>query len=148
MARIKKQLPLSSVERTLQVIGGRWKMLILWYVLDTPRRLSQLTRLIPGITQKVLVDQLRSLEADGLVTRTVYASVPARVEYAATTNGISLRPVIEALCAWGREHAVDMEAVDPSAIPCPEHHRQDEPGERTPKRVSNAPKESSTPSSQ
>jgi DNA-binding HxlR family transcriptional regulator len=133
--RVKKQLALPSVERTLQVISGRWKMLILWYLLDEPRRLSALQRLIAGITQKVLVDQLRDLEADGLVARVVYASVPVRVEYAATARGRTLRPVIEALCAWGREHAVEGHSVDPSAIPCPEQHVVEDRAPRMPARV-------------
>jgi DNA-binding HxlR family transcriptional regulator len=113
--RIKKLLALPSVERTLQVISGRWKMNILWYLLDSPKRFSDLERLIPGVTHKVLVDQLRDLEADGLVTR-------MEVSYIATPRGASLRPVIESLCAWGREHAVEVDSVPPSEIPCPERH--------------------------
>jgi len=123
MSRIQKQLPLAPVERTLQIISGRWKLLILWFVLDAPRRLSELKRLIPGVTQKVLVDQLRDLETHGLVTRTVYAAVPPRVEYAATPCGASLRPIMESLCAWGRQHAIELGAVNALAIPCREEIR-------------------------
>lgn len=103
-----KNLPHVPAERTLKVIGGRWKLAILWHVLDEPRRLSELQRLIPTITQKVLIQQLRELEAHRLVHREVFREVPPRVEYQATELGQSLRPLIATLCEWGRRHAKEL----------------------------------------
>lgn len=92
------------LERTLQIIGGRWKLFVVGHLLPGPRRLSELERGVSGISQKVLIQQLRELEAHGLVRRTVHAEVPARVEYALTELGDSLRPVIVQLQSWGVHH--------------------------------------------
>lgn len=100
-----KNLPEVPAERALRVIGGRWKLHVLWHLLEHRRRLSELQRLIPGITQKVLIQQLRELEAHGVVSREVFAEVPPRVEYEATPLGLTLRPLLESLCSWGRQHA-------------------------------------------
>lgn len=100
-----KELPNEPGERALKALGGRWKMTVLYHVMDQPRRFSELERLVPDIAQKVLVDQLRELEEHGLVTRTVSAEVPPRVEYFATDLGRSARPLMKGLCAWGAEHA-------------------------------------------
>lgn len=86
---------------TLSIIGGRWKAIILWHLRAETQRFSELRRLMPNITQRMLTNQLRELEEDGILTRTVYPEVPVRVEYALTESGRSLRPVLEALCAWG-----------------------------------------------
>lgn len=104
-----KRLPGLPAERALKVIGGRWKLLILWHVLEEAKRLSELQRLIPGITQKVLIQQLREMEAHGLVSRTVFPVVPPHVEYGATPLGRSLAPIAEALCEWGRRHAGELD---------------------------------------
>lgn len=88
---------------TLEVIGGKWKALILWHVHGKTRRFNELQRLIPGVTHKVLAQQLRALERDGVITRTVYASVPPIVEYALTDHGHTLWPIVDALCEWGRD---------------------------------------------
>jgi DNA-binding HxlR family transcriptional regulator len=93
------------VEVTLGVIGGKWKVLILYYLKEEQiMRFGKLKRLIPGITQKMLTQQLRELEADGLINRKVYAQVPPRVEYSLTKYGESLEPVLKLLCDWGSEH--------------------------------------------
>ncbi len=93
------------VEATLGIIGGKWKVLILWYLKDEQIiRFSKLKRLIPGITQKMLTQQLRELEADGLITRKVYAQVPPKVEYSLTKDGESLGPILTLMCEWGIEH--------------------------------------------
>lgn len=105
MPRIIKQLPHVPAERALKVISGRWKVVILYYLFDGPRRLSELRRLAPGASQKMLVQQLRELEAHGLVTRKVFAEVPPRVEYSATRLGMSLRTIVGSLCEWGKKHA-------------------------------------------
>jgi DNA-binding HxlR family transcriptional regulator len=91
-------------EATVAAIGGRWKVVILWHLCRGKLRFSELRRKVPGISQKMLTEQLRELAGHGLVTRTVYAEVPPRVEYAATPLGESLRPVITAMAEWGRMH--------------------------------------------
>ncbi len=105
MPRIIKQLPHVPAERALKIISGRWKVVILYYLFEGPRRLSELRRLAPEASQKMLVQQLRELEAHGLVTRKVFAEVPPRVEYSATKLGMSLRTIVGGLCAWGKKHA-------------------------------------------
>jgi DNA-binding HxlR family transcriptional regulator len=91
-------------QATIAAIGGRWKIIILWHLYGGKLRFSELRRKVAGISQKMLTEQLRELEGHGLVTRTVYAEVPPRVEYAATLLGESLRPVITAIGDWGRTH--------------------------------------------
>nr|WP_192256164.1 helix-turn-helix domain-containing protein [Mesorhizobium silamurunense] len=108
MARTIKKLPMLPAERALKVISGRWKAVILYYLFDGPRRLSALKALMPGITQKVLIDQLREMEEHGLVSREIFAEIPARVEYSATPLGLSLEPILLALCEWGQHHADEL----------------------------------------
>jgi DNA-binding HxlR family transcriptional regulator len=102
---VVKDLPDEPADRTLKILGGRWKIKILFHVLETPRRFSELERLVHGITQKVLAEQLRELEAHGLITRQLHAAVPPRVEYLATDLGRGARPLMRGLCAWGAKHA-------------------------------------------
>ncbi|MBD2355485.1 helix-turn-helix transcriptional regulator [Tolypothrix sp. FACHB-123] len=92
------------VQTTLKVLGGKWKILILWHLKDESRRFSQLKRLIPDISEKVLSQQLRELEKDGIVTRTVYSDIPPKVEYSFTDYGRSLMPALNVLCNWGKAH--------------------------------------------
>ena len=92
------------VERTLQIIGGRWKVLILRELLRGMQRFSQLRRALPGVTQKMLTQQLRELERDRVVHRQVYAQVPPKVEYSLTPTGRSLRPILEAMHHWALRH--------------------------------------------
>lgn len=112
MTQVMKRLPALPAERALKVIGGRWKALILYHLYAGPRRLSDLSRLLPAISQKVLVQQLREMEAHGLVRRKVFAQVPPRVDYSATSLGLSLEPVLLALCDWGRRHATALDELD------------------------------------
>ena len=93
-----------AVENTLKVIGGRWKVLILRELFQGIRRFNQLHRALQGITQKMLTQQLREMEADGIVHREVYMQVPPKVEYSLTPLGESLRPIIEAMHEWGIKH--------------------------------------------
>ncbi len=89
------------VDQTLQVIGGRWKLLILKNLYSKTLRFSELQRAIPDVSQRMLTQQLRELEADGIVSRKVYPQVPPKVEYAQTELGKSLGPILEAMHAWG-----------------------------------------------
>lgn len=89
-------------ESTLEVIGGRWKILILYQLDGGPKRFSALKRSLPNVTQKMLTQQLRQMEADGLVRRKVYPQVPPKVEYSLTPRGQSLRPIVDAMCKWGQ----------------------------------------------
>jgi len=92
------------VQTTLRVLGGKWKLLILWHLKDETRRFAALKRLIPEISEKMLIQQLRELENDGIVNRRAYPNVPPKVEYSFTDYGRSLKPVLNALCEWGEEH--------------------------------------------
>lgn len=107
-----KRLPLLPAERALKVISGRWKAVILYHLFDGPRRLSVLKTLVPDITQKVLIQQLREMEEHGLVRREIFAEIPSRVEYSATHLGLSLEPILLALCAWGQHHADELNEMD------------------------------------
>src|SRR5688500_12171068 len=89
-------------ERTLEVIGGRWKVPIVYHLFDGTKRFSQLRACVGGVTQKMLTQQLRELERDGIVTRKVYAQVPPKVEYSLTARGQSLKPIITAMCEWSK----------------------------------------------
>ncbi|MGV6876700.1 winged helix-turn-helix transcriptional regulator [Pseudochelatococcus sp. B33] len=107
-----KRLPVLPIERAIRTIAGRWKAVILYHLLDGPKRLSELSRLIPSVSQKVLVQQLRELEEHGLVSREVFRQVPPRVDYSATALGLSLEPVLLALCDWGQRHAEAFDEAD------------------------------------
>jgi DNA-binding HxlR family transcriptional regulator/CheY-like chemotaxis protein len=92
------------VEVTLEVIGGKWKCVILWWLRRDGKRFGELKLLIPEITQKVLTQQLRELERDGLIRRETFREVPPRVEYSLTSYGETLRPITELMCEWGKTH--------------------------------------------
>ncbi len=98
----KEELPDCPVATTIQLIGNKWKLLILRNLLARPWRFNEMLRAIPGISQKVLTDNLRALESDGIITRTVFPEVPPRVEYALSGLGDSMRPIIQAMEVWGR----------------------------------------------
>lgn len=112
MTKLLKRLPVLPIERAIRTISGRWKAVILYHLLDGPKRLSELNRLVPSVTQKVLVQQLREMEAHGLVSREIFRQVPPRVDYSATPLGLSLEPVMLALCDWGQRHAEALDEVD------------------------------------
>jgi len=92
------------VKLTTDIIGGKWKPLILFYLEGRTRRFSELRRLIPGLTKKMLTQHLRELEQDEIVHRKVYAEVPPRVEYSLTRHGESLKPILKLMSAWGNRH--------------------------------------------
>ncbi len=112
MAYPIKSLPTLPVERAIKVIGGRWKAAILYHLFDRPKRLSELRRLVPSASQKVVIQQLREMEEHGIVHREIFKQVPPRVEYSPTKLGLSLKPVITTLCAWGYRHAAELNEID------------------------------------
>lgn len=97
-------LPDCPVEITLKLIGDKWKVLIIRDLLTGTKRFSELMRSVTGITQKVLTSHLRSMEAAGLLTRTVYPEVPPRVEYTLTETGFSLKPIMDSMVSWGTNY--------------------------------------------
>lgn len=102
--KTKEELPECPVATTVQLIGSKWKLLILRNLLMRPWRFNELRRNLDGLSQKVLTDTLRSMEEDGIITRTVYAEVPPRVEYALSGLGESMRPVLDAMQQWGEDY--------------------------------------------
>ena len=105
----KEELPACPVATTVQMIGSKWKLLIMRNLLERPWRFNELKKDLEGISQKVLTDSLRSMEADGIITRTVYPEVPPRVEYALSDLGESMRPIMDAMAAWGINYKKSME---------------------------------------
>ena len=98
------ELPACPVETTLMLIGDKWKVLILRDLMDGTRRFGELKKSIGTVSQKVLTAQLRDMEEKGLLTRKVYAEVPPRVEYTLTDTGYSLKPILDAMWAWGADY--------------------------------------------
>lgn len=99
-----KKIPDCPVEMTLQLIGDKWKVLIIRDLMTGTKRFNELMRSVSGISQKVLTSHLRSMEADGLVTRKVYPEVPPRVEYTLTETGRSLKPILDSMVSWGTDY--------------------------------------------
>ncbi|AEF93205.1 transcriptional regulator, HxlR family [Desulfotomaculum nigrificans CO-1-SRB] len=101
---MNKELPSCPVETTLLLIESKWKVLILRELMEGTKRFNELKKSIKSISQKVLTQQLRSMEEDGLVERKVYAEVPPRVEYSLTELGISLKPILDSMYLWGKQY--------------------------------------------
>ena len=102
--RTKEEMPACPVATTVSLIGSKWKLLILRNLMARPWRFNELKKDLEGISQKVLTDSLRSMESDGIITRTVYPEVPPRVEYALSELGESMRPIIKSMEQWGRQY--------------------------------------------
>ena len=100
----KQELPECPVATTVALIGSKWKLLIIRNLLQRPWRFNELKKDLEGISQKVLTDSLRSMEADGLITRTVFPEVPPRVEYALSELGQSLKPILDSMVNWGNAY--------------------------------------------
>lgn len=100
----KEEMPACPVATTVALIGSKWKLLVIRNLLARPWRFNELKKDLEGISQKVLTDSLRSMEADGIITRTVYPEVPPRVEYALTELGKSLKPILDSMRAWGEAY--------------------------------------------
>lgn len=98
---MKKSVSGCSVEEAMRVLGGRWRLLLVSYLVDGPKRFNQLRRDVPNISQRMLTLDLRALEDAGLITRTIYPAVPVKVEYALTTDGQRLLPVVEVMKEFG-----------------------------------------------
>ncbi|CAG37437.1 winged helix-turn-helix transcriptional regulator [Desulfotalea psychrophila] len=99
---IKSPCPVTT---TLSVIGGKWKLIILYIIRDEKKRFGEIKKIIPAITQKMLTKQLRELECDGIIHRKVYPVVPPKVEYSLTKHGHSLTPIVDAMAIWGEAHS-------------------------------------------
>jgi DNA-binding HxlR family transcriptional regulator len=93
-----------TVRSALEIIGGKWKPVIIYYLMEGTKRFGELRKCVPDATQKMLTQQLRELERDGIVTRKVHQVVPPKVEYSLTGEGRTLRPVMRELCKWGQKH--------------------------------------------
>lgn len=107
--KTKEELPACPVATTVSLIGSKWEILIMRNLLVRPWRFNELKKDLDGISQKVLTDSLRSMEDDGIVTRTVYSEVPPRVEYALSPLGESMRPIMDAMEKWGTEYKKSLE---------------------------------------
>ncbi|MBP2026844.1 DNA-binding HxlR family transcriptional regulator [Acetoanaerobium pronyense] len=104
MEKIKNQY-ICSLGLTIDLIGGKWKLMILWYLIEESKRFTELKKSIPDISQKVLTEQLRELESSKIISRKVYATVPPTVEYSMTKYGESLIPILNDLCEWSKKYA-------------------------------------------
>ena len=101
---MERQLPACPAETTLELIGDKWKVLLLRDLVGGTKRFGELKKSIGSVSQKVLTSQLRDMEDKGLVSRKVYAEVPPRVEYTLTKTGYSLKPILDAMANWGAEY--------------------------------------------
>ena len=110
--KTKDELPACPVATTVSLIGSKWKLLIMRNLLMRPWRFNELKRNLDGISQKVLTDSLRAMEADGIITRTVYPEVPPRVEYALSPLGDSMRPIMDAMEIWGTNYKNSFEETE------------------------------------
>lgn len=107
----EEEMPACPVATTVQMIGSKWKLLIMRNLLERPWRFNELKKDLDGISQKVLTDSLRSMEADGIIIRTVYPEVPSRVEYSLSELGESMRPILEAMKQWGLDYKASTEKM-------------------------------------
>jgi DNA-binding HxlR family transcriptional regulator len=112
-----------GLNATLRIISGKWKPLILFFLRDGPKRYGELKRLVQGVSDKVLIQQLKDLEADCVLERNDYKEVPPRVDYALTPLGRSLAAAIVPLCTWGTQNAAEMASIFAKRDTLPEHGR-------------------------
>lgn len=103
-SKLKNSYEKCPVETALDILVGKWKILIVWYLRSETKRFSELQKLLPHTTQKMLIQKLRELERDGIVHREVYPVVPPKVEYSLTSYGQTLKPIIKSLYVWGEAH--------------------------------------------
>lgn len=113
------------MEYTLSIMGGKWKLIILWKLaVDGVRRYGEIKRGVAGITHKMLSQQLKELESDGLIHREEYHQIPPKVEYSLTDKGVSLIPVLRTMCDWGKHHMEEALETGPSFPPASETERE------------------------
>ena len=124
MGRIRKEY-YCALQLAIDIVGGKWKLWIIWYLLESPKRFSDFMRRIPDISQKTLTQQLRELEADKLIIRTVYPVVPPKVEYQLSDFGRTIIPVLQAMCDWGGQY-LQQDGI------CPTQSRQTQNGKDLP----------------
>ena len=105
----KEELPECPVATTVQLIGNKWKLLIIRNLLAGNQRFTDFIKTIPGLSKKVLTDNLRALESDGLIEREVFAEVPPRVEYSLSELGKTLKPILDAMFEWGTDYKANLE---------------------------------------
>jgi DNA-binding HxlR family transcriptional regulator len=101
---LKKRMFSCGLEASLSVIGGKWKFLIIWQLASRPRRFGELRRLVGGVTEKMLIQGLKELEKDGVVSRRDFREIPPKVEYSLTERGVEVANVLRPLCEWGTEN--------------------------------------------
>jgi len=130
MAEQQQMMP-HPVEVTLSIIGGKWKPLIVFYLLGGTKRFSELRRLLPQVTQQMLTMQLRELEQAGILHRHVYPQVPPKVEYSLTELGRSIEPVLRQMCTWGEWYSKQMGLEILRLLPNAEAHLEKQPAPRT-----------------
>ena len=106
-----------GLDAALDVVGGKWKPIVLWQLVPGPRRFGELRRLVTGISEKMLIQQLREMEADGVVSRKDFREVPPRVEYSLTPLGVTLTEALRPLCDWGSMHVKRIEARKARGVP-------------------------------
>ena len=106
---MRRPIHACGLEAALAVVGGKWKPIVLWHLAGGPRRFGELRRLVVGISEKMLIQQLREMEADRIVARKDFQEIPPRVEYSLTVFGVSLAEALRPLCEWGREHTARIE---------------------------------------
>ena len=128
----QKQMTPHPVEVTLSLIGGKWKPLIVFYLLGGTKRFSELRRLLPQATQQMLTMQLRELEQAGILHRHVYPQVPPKVEYSLTELGRSIEPVLRQMCSWGEWYSEQMGLEFQRLVPHAKAHLEKQPAARTP----------------
>ena len=110
---LKKIMFSCGLEAALSVIGGKWKILIIWQLASRPRRFGELRRFVDGVTEKMLIQGLKELEKDGLVSRKDFREIPPRVEYSLSKRGVELANVLRPLCEWGTENFREQIAPPP-----------------------------------
>ena len=106
-----------GLEAALAVVGGKWKPIVLWHLTPGPRRFGELRRLVAGISEKMLIQQLREMQRDGIVAREDFREIPPHVEYSLTAFGVSLKEALRPLCEWGGEHMARIEGARAQADP-------------------------------